>query len=572
MSSAKIPSIFLSLIVALCAVFSPGRALAAKEYTTDYHSVYRLLPSGKTEVTHGVSIKNNLANIYATDYTIVIGASSLETIEVKDESGSINPEISVSENQTKISFPLGNPAIGKDAIKNIVISYVDPDVVTHAGLIWEINIPRLSNASDIDKYVRELRVPLDFAEASLMLPEPKVEEDEQSRIYIWEGNKTESITLFFGAFQLYRLGLKYTLTNPTLQSIETEIAIPPDTEYQRITIGNITPPPQKIVQDPDGNWLGVYSLEKQQKLGVSATLYAKVSALPTFELKYPSDNKNFSNLTNKTKYWNYDSSSVSTLAKQLKTPRNIYSYLVDTFTYNYSRVTSGGGRLGAEEALKNPTLAICTEFTDAFIALARASGIPAREINGFAFTSNPSLRPVELTTDVLHAWPEYYDKELGSWIQLDPTWGNTTGGVDYFSKLDFNHIAFVRRGLEDNYPYPAGAYKETPDKSVQVEIVSVSPEEKLQIEVIRQGDTTLLKNTGNVSALNYTVSLDGKDYTIAYLPPYGVETVSSNQLSLDGKKVTYLAEGLLGLVLVTLVFGLIRTVKARKKNRVVNHS
>ncbi len=29
---------------------------------------------------------------------------------------------------------------------------------------------------------------------------------------------------------------------------------------------------------------------------------------------------------------------------------------------------------------------------------------------------------------------------------IDPTWGATTGGVDYFETLDFDHFAFVVKG------------------------------------------------------------------------------------------------------------------------------
>jgi len=60
------------------------------------------------------------------------------------------------------------------------------------------------------------------------------------------------------------------------------------------------------------------------------------------------------------------------------------------------------------------------EFTDLFIALSRAAGIPAREINGFAYTDDIRLRPLDLVTDMLHAWPEYYDEEKESGHLLTP--------------------------------------------------------------------------------------------------------------------------------------------------------
>ena len=109
-------------------------------------------------------------------------------------------------------------------------------------------------------------------------------------------------------------------------------------------------------------------------------------------------------------------------------------------------------------ALSNPDQAVCMEFTDLFIALSRAAGIPARELDGYGFTSNPTLRPLSLNQDLLHAWPEYFDDTKG-WVMVDPTWENTTGGVDYFDKLDLNHFVFAIKGSSCQTPVPAGSYK-----------------------------------------------------------------------------------------------------------------
>jgi hypothetical protein len=126
--------------------------------------------------------------------------------------------------------------------------------------------------------------------------------------------------------------------------------------------------------------------------------------------------------------------------------------------------------MGAISALKYPSQAICMEFTDLFIAIARAAGIPAREVNGYSYTENPELQPLSLVADVLHAWPEYYDKEKGVWIPIDPTWASTSGGINYFDKLDLRHFTFVNHGQSAITPYPPGSYKlgPNPQKDVYV--------------------------------------------------------------------------------------------------------
>jgi hypothetical protein len=78
--------------------------------------------------------------------------------------------------------------------------------------------------------------------------------------------------------------------------------------------------------------------------------------------------------------------------------------------------------------------------------------------------------PVNLKSgDLLHAWPEFYDPFYG-WVQVDPTWG-ATSGIDYFTKLDTNHFALVVQGLSSEQPQPAGMYRfNDSDKLVEVDL------------------------------------------------------------------------------------------------------
>ena len=119
----------------------------------------------------------------------------------------------------------------------------------------------------------------------------------------------------------------------------------------------------------------------------------------------------------------------------------------------------------------------CQEFTDLFIALARQKGIPARRILGYAYSNNEELRPVKLQTDILHTWPEYYNYETESWVQIDPTWGDTTGGIDYFNKFDLNHLILAINGVSSSLPYPAGSYLANEDERERKIFVDFSTEE-----------------------------------------------------------------------------------------------
>jgi hypothetical protein len=65
----------------------------------------------------------------------------------------------------------------------------------------------------------------------------------------------------------------------------------------------------------------------------------------------------------------------------------------------------------------------CSEYTLLFVALARAAGIPAREVRGVMYIGD------ELSGFGFHAWPEIY---VGKWIGIDPAWNEPL--------LDATHI------------------------------------------------------------------------------------------------------------------------------------
>ncbi len=506
--------ILIIVIVCSLALFTPPSVSAASEYQLDYRSTYRVLPNQTVYVQHQIDLTNKLANIYPTSYTISIGTSNLENIQVKINRQPVKPEVSLGQNYTTISFPIPNPQIGLAKTNFIQITYFNSNILNSIGHNYEINLPKLSKANEAKTYLRQLIVPADFPNKVLITPKPTSQEQTSGhKIFTWANLPTKTINLLFGQYQVYQLNLHYKLQTPQTGKF-TEIALPPDTPYQRVYLKSIEPEPQFIKVDQDGNWLANYQLNNQSDSEVKATLLVKVYPLPQLNLPEQAN----SNLTQPTNYWPSNQTLIKQLAQRLKTPFNIYDYLVNNFVYNHNRVKQNQ-RLGALKAIQNPQLAICTEFADSFIALVRSLHIPAREINGFAYTQNKQLKPLSLTQDVLHSWPEYFDPRQKKWLEIDPTWGNTTGGIDYFHKLDFNHIAFVRHGKEDNYPLPAGAYKTGKNnKTVFVSLAKSFPQEKPSYQI----KNNQIINTGHLAIINQTLKLPNRqNVTVTYLPPYG---------------------------------------------------
>jgi transglutaminase-like putative cysteine protease len=493
--------------VFFCLYFStPFTADAESDFSTSFESTYIVRKSEQTSVTHTIALKNKLSHIYATNYTMATSGQDIKNITVSDETGLLSSSTSVQDGITSISMIINRPAIGQNQVKTLNISYQTSDVLEVIGDTYTINIPRLERANEAERYTRIIKVEGVEDIPSYIYPEPSAtDHDDLYTVYTFDGHQNDSLSLLFGQSVTYKLNLIYELKNTELSPQDSELALPPDTPYQKVLLHSIDPKPSIIKVDESGNWLARYSLKSQEKLKVLAELYVTVYPVPT---SYDPSVKKFVS-SHKSKYWQTDTNIVQDLGNKLKTSENIYNYLVENFTYDFSNINSSAKRLGAQAALTSPSNVLCTEFTDAFVALARAQDIGAREVDGYGYTKNSALQPQNSAADILHAWPEYLDTEKNIWISIDPTWGNTTGGVDFFHKLDFSHIAFVRHGLEDSYPLPAGAYKSSPtDKNIYIEVATDIPE--IKEDMVKTSEKVV--NTGNVAIINDEVG---------YIPPYG---------------------------------------------------
>lgn len=446
----------------------PSVTFASSDFSTSFDSTYKVRENVTTAVVHQISLTNLKPNSYASEFTLIIGSTNLDSITARDHSGLLPVTVNQRDNGVAVSVNLkSRPALGLNQKKEFTVRYDSRDTAQKVGKIIEVNIPKLSNSREFDLFTTNLLVPASFGSPSIMVPAPASKSITSKYLnFGFNRNDDTGISAVFGTAQSFLVNLKYFIANPGDNQIQNSIALPPDTAYQRVNIDQIEPKPIKLETDSDGNWLAIYQLKPQEKLSIEANLTVEIKMVPEGQ-NFP---KGRPDHLQPSVFWQTDDPEISAIASKLKTPKEIYDYVVSNLAYDYSRAQTGGDRTGAKLALKNPGSAICTEFTDLFIALSRAAGIPARELNGFAWTENPKLRPLSLSGDILHAWPEYWDNDKNLWIQVDPTWGNTTGLIDYFTKLDFNHIVFAIHGKSDSSPLPAGFYKtdETQKKTVAV--------------------------------------------------------------------------------------------------------
>lgn len=514
---------------------SPEKIFADESFFVDAKIEYKFSEEGKANVTNTITIQNKEDYLYAQSFVFTI--SGLNPQNIKAFEGGVKlplfRETKDGETILKINFP--EPMVRKKTLRTLVITYEDNSLASKRGDVWEIVIPRLSNPEEFRKYLIELNVPKTFGDEAFLFPEASRLNKDGRISYFFEKDdlKNSTISLVFGKSQFYSFSLTYHLKNSSFLPGEVQIAIPPDTSYQKVYIQKIDPAPKNVFADEDGNWMASYRLMPRLKKDVKVEGVIQVFAKPlkiTPNTSVPSFN------LNQTQYWQTGDPEIKRISSKLKNPEEIYYYVINALSYDYNRVSPDTQRLGAIEALRNPTKATCTEFTDLFIALARASGIPAREINGFAYSENPNLQPLSLVTNVLHSWPEYWDETKSTWVAVDPTWG-ATANTDYFEKFDLKHITFVIHGKDPVLPNAPGTYKfgDDPKNDILVEIGKVpeKPKENIQINIrpvnilpfFKQTFKITIQNIGNTAFYNLETSVNINDKLLSsfshqIVPPF----------------------------------------------------
>jgi transglutaminase-like putative cysteine protease len=535
----KICSLFFALIFFF--VFFSAPVLADSNFSTDYNVTYTIGQNATTHVSINASLTNLTANYYASSYSVQVGFKDVHNVMASDSEGTINPVVSQSDNGTTVKLNFNNRTTGYNIKQNFNISFDTNEVAQNFNHVWDINIPGIANQADFSTFNVNVVYPSFLGNPSYIKPVPSSANTQNGNrlSFTKQDLGASGISISFGSFQIYNFNLTYHLANKNYFPISTEIALPPTTNYQDVQIDSISQKPTNVKLDKDGNWLAQYSLAPYKKLDVKVSGKVKINLNPQSE---DLSNTQLADYLKSQTYWESDNPKIVDLAKTLKTPYAIYQYVVKTLNYDFNRVQANSPRLGALQALDNPNSAVCLEFSDLFIALARAAGIPAREVEGYGYSSNSHERPLSLVEDVLHAWPEYYDFDKKTWIMVDPTWGNTTGGVDYFNTLDFDHIAFVINGEASDYPIPAGGYKLLTDKNTKDVDVQIGSSFDQKVEMLNSNiqipDTLVaglptdgfitIFNTGKsfiqeqevLASTNY-LTPRSQNFTIKDVPPYG---------------------------------------------------
>lgn len=519
--------LFSFILITFFFVLFSYPSLAVSDFTINENIEYLLTAFGQATVTHQVDIINNYSQIYPREYQLQIRGIPITDLSATDSQGNILVSSVTNEDNTSIQLKFNQAKVGQNQTTSFKLIYRIPDLAKHKGKTWEINLPESVNNSSGESQI-SLITPTDFGALSFSSLPAKFQDGLTQNTTTIHSSSRRKILLIFGNYQLFNFRLTYFLQNSDSQKISSEIAIIPDTYSQSVYYQSINPTPQSIRVDTDGNWLAKYQLDPGQSLNITATGQIKTG------LHLPNSISNPNDYLLDQEFWPVSDSQIQSIADTLTNARSIYDYVVNHLNYNYDRLNSSG-RLGAISALIDPNNSLCTEFTDLFVTLARAKSIPAREIEGFAYSNNPKIKPVSLQNDVLHAWPEYYDAATHSWKAIDPTWAKTTNGIDYFNDLDLNHIVFVTHGQNSSQPLPPGSYKENnQEKTIFIDFATEEIQNETSFPSLSfQKNNLLIQNhsPNSLKALTLSIPLLSYSQTLDSILPYSSSTISLPSVS-----------------------------------------
>lgn len=493
-----------ALFLALAAVFIFNQTALAKDFQADYDISYTLNPDTKlVRVKQQISLTNKKPNLRASSYSLTLEKGSYRNLSATDSRGRMNFTEKESNGHQSITFTFNDRVVGVNNTLRWTIEYDANNVATKNGQMWDISIPRVKahDSYDIASYTASLITPASLGEVHYVTPQPaRSDLNSQTNTYIFNKDQImpAGILASYGPAQVFEFELIYHLKNPQIGQVKTEIALPPDIQgYQQIIHGQLHPKPASLRTDQDGNTLATYYLGPQATLDITFKGHARIDQAKA-NLQSPAmisdiPEELVRNYTIEQKYWETSNQQLKDKVAEITDPqksavdnaRAIYQYVTKTLTYNTARINENLARMGAVAAYNDPDNAVCMEFTDLFITMARIAGIPAREIDGYAYTTGEDAQPIyypELGSDILHAWAQIYLPDVG-WVMVDPTWGSTTDGVDFFGHIDLNRIAFAIKGISSERPYAAGAYKTNASQDGDVKVTFSNQDVKGKAEL-----------------------------------------------------------------------------------------
>ena len=498
-----------------------------------------------------------------------------DSLQLINEAGEVvDPDISTDDGSlvVKATFPKD---VRYGERYTFTIKYRSMDLVQKSGNLHDIYVIPFAdefefhNSEDEQIYSTKITIPIEFGDINFSVSGD--EPIKQNGNWIINIPTKDLIGKFgwiqTGTTQYYKFILRqpYEPSNPTpLFLNKFAITLPRNITTsgidQKVFFESFSPEPDSIHLDTDNNVIATFLLPASQGGEITITGYAQIDQnkrdlLASGDIEdIPAE---FSDLTAASQYWEVTHPDIIAKAEQLKGDEdNVYKLVERTYldivnSIDYDTVDRFGisERKGALSTLHGGG-AVCMEYSDLFITLMRAMGIPARAAYGHGYDSRTPLEE-----QVGHQWAEVYFPKLEQWVSIDVTWGESgqtlIGG-------DLNHLyTHVTSHNPEDPPQVRTTFYGN-DPTTEVVNLNVNAREQIPISNKLIGPDELL-NTYPQTQPDYIGKLislldDGLDSWL--LEAYGLDSSSSRTVKV------------LIVLLMTAILGAIsyRLIRFRKRN------
>lgn len=388
-------------------------------------------------------------------------------LKIDGKQVSFNKEINNEIATISVDYPR---AIGTNDQLTFTLEYYNYGLLVNTGTLYDLYISGLSKESvlrtdrqdmayDTNIYIKKGILP----ELGFILPNPTLTNNAgANNYYEYKYNLDallgESVWAQFGREQIYQFKITQKAM-PTMDSNiglqnEYKIIIPRDIKSaettQTLYIDKIFPIPTKTEKDTEGNFFAYFNIPSSQQEDIAIEGYVKVARIDNTVTAENSgnigdyDQNAISGYLGGSQFWEVNSPEIQAKAQELKGPEtNVYNLIKNTYNFvinriDYSQVKRFGvnERQGALATLKIGS-GVCMEYSDLFLTLLRAQGIPARAVFGYGY--DPLISN---TSQEAHQWVQVLIPSSGEWLDVDVTWGESkemaVGGVlNHF----YTHIA-----------------------------------------------------------------------------------------------------------------------------------
>jgi transglutaminase-like putative cysteine protease len=491
----------LTIALLLSAALTPlwSRPASAAHFSIHITREYRVNSSlSSMHITETRTVTTNAANYYIPTtsselFTIQNFKGELtseelsekrDSLTVREQSGSsLYYTIDIENESIMVTVPYPRPVYSGQQFV-IQMEYDTSELIEKVGSLTNIYIPGLSETYEEERtngdtgittaitYDTYLRIPDEADAPTFTLPQPAaVSKSNSETVYQFD---TESI---LGTVVWHQIGTEQTYYFKLIQPLPATDHTTPETlefltknEY-RITLPrdysennqnafyiNITPEPDAMELDDDGNLIASFILDATRDQSIVAEGYITTSIdgpsgadIPTSTLEdIPRDT--MEKYLQPAQYWESDDPEIIAKAEELMEGtetvygilKNDYLFIIDSIDYDDFKYGERNERKGALATLRGDS-SVCMEYSDLLIALARAQGIPARAAYGYGY--DPKYPPSQQEE---HQWVQAWVPDYG-WLTLDPTWGET--GREFIGR-DLDHALWYVASADPNDPSP----------------------------------------------------------------------------------------------------------------------